>query len=319
MSERILIIRHGALGDMIQSMGPIAAIRRHHPDATITLLTTPPFRVLGEACPWIDEVWVDQRPSWLKIGTGYALLRRLRGGGFTRVYDLQTSRRSSVYFHFFPRRQRPQWSGIAAGASHRHTDPLRNDMHTIDRQREQLRLAGITDVPAPDLDWFTADVGGFDLARPYALIVAGGSAHRPGKRWPVRSYAGLCRRLADDGVTAVLIGGPDEAGLGREIATQAPAAVDLIGRTSFAQIAELARGAVVAVGNDTGPMHIVAAVGCPAVVLFSNESEPRLCVPRGGVVEVLRQARLDELSVDAVVETARRLQRQIDLSARQAS
>ena len=72
-------------------------------------------------------------------------------GAFVRVYDLQTSDRSSFYFRLF-RRPKPEWSGIAAGCSLRHTNSQRDSLHTIERQREQLAMAGIDAVPLPNFD-----------------------------------------------------------------------------------------------------------------------------------------------------------------------
>jgi ADP-heptose:LPS heptosyltransferase len=307
--QDILIIRHGALGDFIQSLGPIQAIRRHHPDARITLLTTAPFAGLAAACPWIDRVWLDSRPKWWQAGALFGLARRLRGGGFARVYDLQTSGRSSFYRRLFAGRP-PEWSGIAAGASHPHANPARDSMHTVDRQREQLAMAGIDEVPAADLTWLTADASRFGLPEPFALLVPGGSAHRPAKRWPAERYSELVRHLLADGLTPVLIGGPDEAGLAAEImAAAGEGVVNLTGRTAYADIAALARIAAVAVGNDTGPMHIVAAVGCPSVVLFSDASDPRLCAPRGQTVAVLERPRLADLPAGEVFGRAKAISR----------
>ena len=58
-SERILVIKHGALGDFILSTGPFMAIRSHHVNARVTLLTTPPYESLGLSCGWFDDVWVE--------------------------------------------------------------------------------------------------------------------------------------------------------------------------------------------------------------------------------------------------------------------
>jgi ADP-heptose:LPS heptosyltransferase len=66
-------------------------------------------------------------------------------------------------------------------------------------------------------------------------------------------------------------------------------------------IVALARGAVAAIGNDTGPMHAAAMAGCPSVVLYSNESDPALCAQRGPVVTILRRENLCALSVDEVI------------------
>lgn len=305
MSDRVLVIKHGALGDFILATGPFAAIRAHHADARITLLTTRPFAALAEASPYFDEVWLDDRPGWSRPMALWRLARRLNGGRFTHVYDLQTSDRSSLYFRLL-RGAEPFWSGIARGASHPHANPRRDFMHTVDRQREQLHMAGIADVPAPDLSWLGGDVAGLRPVGPYALLVPGGSAHRPEKRWPTDRFAALGRELVARGLTPVLLGGAAEADLLADLATALPQAANLGGRTSFGQIAALARQAALAVGNDTGPMHIIAAAGAPSIVLFSHASDPALCAPRGRVA-VLRTPSLADLPVADVLAAIDRI------------
>jgi ADP-heptose:LPS heptosyltransferase len=288
--SRILVIKLGALGDFIQALGPMKAVRDHHGAARITLLTTAPLAELGRASGYFDEVWIDGRPG-------------LRAGSFDRVYDLQTSDRSGAYFRLMRRRSGdggPEWSGVARGCSHRHDSPARDSMHTAERQTEQLKGAGIAEVPPPDLSFLDAEVGRFALDGPYAVLVPAGAAHRPGKRWPAESYGALARGLAESGMTPVMLGAAAERPLTAHIRALCPAARDLAGATSLAEVAALARGARAAVGNDTGPMHIIAAVGCPAVVLFSSDSDPALCAPRGPAVTVLRRERLSALGVDEV-------------------
>jgi len=175
-------------------------------------------------------------------------------------------------------------------------------MHTLERQREQLAVAGIRNVPPPNLDWVTVDLAKFALRRPYALLVPGGSAHRLQKRWPAAHYAELAGRLSAAGLRPVVLGTAAEQALGQEIAGSG--GLDLTGQTDLADIAELARGATVAVGNDTGPMHMAAAVGCRSVVLFSNASDPALCAPRGDHVLAIQISILAELSVDEVARPA---------------
>ena len=80
-----------------------------------------------------------------------------------------------------------------------------------------------------------------------------------------------------------------------------PEALNLAGRTGFAEIVELARRAEMAVGNDTGPMHLIAAAGCPCLVLYSAESDPARTAPRGEKVEILREASLADLDLGRVL------------------
>ncbi len=297
-NDRILVIKLGALGDFVLALGPAAAIRRHHADAHITLLTTAPFADLAKASGLFDEVSIDARPRPWQPAAWLALSRFLNAGRFGRVYDLQTSDRSGWYYRLFS--PKPEWSGIARGCSHPHANPGRDLMHTVDRQTEQLRMAGIADVPLPDLSFLQAEIGRFGLVVPYVLLIPGGAAHRPAKRWPERCYTALAQMLAERNWQPVVLGGPEEAALAAAIAADVPGCVDLAGRTSFADIAVLARNARAAVGNDTGPMHLVAAAGAPSVVLFSAESDPALCAPRGRAVTVLRRDDLSALDVDDV-------------------
>jgi ADP-heptose:LPS heptosyltransferase len=304
--ERVLVIKLGAMGDIVQATGPFEAIRRHHGGAHITLLTTPPYRDFAAAGGWFDEIWIDERPALRDLRGWLASAKRLRRAKFDRVYDLQTSDRSAVLFHLFGLGRKPEWSGIARGCSHRHSNPKRDFMHTLERQAEQLAIAGIADVPPPNLDRISADIGRFELQSPYVLLVPGGSPDRPDKRWPPGNYAELARRLIVKSVTPVVIGGAAETQVASAIATFCAGARDLTNETSMADIVELARGAAGAVGNDTGPMHVIATAGTPSVVLFSHASDPELCAQRGPDVTILRRSTLDKLSVDEV-EAALRL------------
>jgi ADP-heptose:LPS heptosyltransferase len=298
---RILVIKLSALGNVILSLGPFAAIRQHHRAAEVTLLTTAPYAAWLAEAPWFDRVLVDQRPDWWNLPALLRLRRMLRAGHFDRVYDLQTSSRSSWYFRLFAPGQRPEWSGIAPGCSHPHRDLDRDIMHDIDRQFAQLAYAGITERPPADLSWNTADIGRFNLPARFALLVPGSSPHRPVKRWPAASYAAVAGRLLDTGITPVVLGTAAERDLATTICATVPAAIDLTGRTGLADLAPLARAAQVAIGNDTGPMHLIAAAGCRSIVLFSHDSDPERCAPRGLSVSVLRRPDLMSLPVEAVL------------------
>jgi ADP-heptose:LPS heptosyltransferase len=304
--RRIGVIKLGSLGDVVLALGPMQAIRAYHGADHITALTTRPYAALLRQSGLFDEVWDDGRPRSL---TGlFGMIGRMRRAGFARVYDLQTSTRSSSYFWLLVPHL-PEWSGIAVLSSHPHTNPDRVAMHTAARQAEQLRMAGIAETPTPDLGFAQADLTRFALPERYALLVPGGSAHRPAKRWPAACYGALARSLIERGITPVVLGTGAEKDLAMEILRQAPGAVDLVDKTDFLEIATLGRGAAFAVGNDTGPMHLLAAAGAPSLVLFSHESDPARCAPRGRRVETLRVPDLADLPLDAVVEAIGNLRR----------
>ncbi|WP_372623079.1 glycosyltransferase family 9 protein [Falsiroseomonas sp.] len=295
-AHRILVIRLGAFGDFFQSFPAYAAIRAHHPRAQITLLTTAPFVAIARAAPWFDEVWSDGRPPWRDLGAVLRLARRLRGGRFDRVYDLQTSRRSSLYRLMAGRGV--EWSGIARGASHRHGTPGRTRLLTRERQREQLQIAGITHFPEPETGWLAADLAGLGLPPRFWVMVPGASARAPEKRWPVARYAALAKLLP---LPPVVVGGPAEAPLAEAIRAQVPGAADLCGeRSPPAVLAALAQRAAFAVGNDTGPTHLLAVFGCPVLALFGPGSDPVVHAPQGRAVAVLRKDPLGALEPEEV-------------------
>ena len=89
--QRILVIKLGALGDVVLALGPMAAIRRHHPDAHITVLTTAPYVELLSRSPYVDEVWTDARPRFWQIGALRRLRRRLRDRKSTRLNSSHVS------------------------------------------------------------------------------------------------------------------------------------------------------------------------------------------------------------------------------------
>ena len=301
---RVLVVKLGALGNVVQSFAPFAAIRRHHAGAAITLLTTAPYAGWLAASPWFDTVWIDERPAWWDVPGWLRLRRRLIGGGFDRVYDLQTSGRSSRYFQMIPPGSRPAWSGIAYGCALPDRDPARNRLHDIDRQFGQLRQAGIDLHEPADLSWSRGEIHAFGLPQRFALLAPGSSPHRLLKRWPAERYRGLAVALAERGVAPVVIGTAGEQALAAAVLAGVRGGIDLTGRTLFPVLTGLARAAGLAVGNDTGPMHLIAAAGCPSIVLFSRDSDPALCGPRGACVRVLCRPDLAALEVGTVLAAA---------------
>jgi ADP-heptose:LPS heptosyltransferase len=299
--REILIIKLGALGDFIQALGPMPEIRAHHGKDRISLLTTPRYAELARQTRLFDEILIDHRPKALDINGWVALRRMLRRGRFDRVYDLQTSDRSGIYAWLFQPGRMPEWSGVAWHCSHPHANSGRDRQHTMDRQSEQLLMAGIH--PVSLVPWLPA-AGPLPAAiagRRFAMLIPGSSPRHLAKRWPVGHYGALAMRLHRAGYLPVVVGvhGEEEA-LGHAIRGCCPETIDLVGRTDVAGLAALAKAATLTVGNDTGATHVAAAGGNPVVVLFSRASVPSLCAPRGKAVHVLVEPNLAELPVATV-------------------
>ncbi len=300
--RRILVIRYGAFGDIVLSMSAVRSIRVHHAADHVTALTTRTFGDLLRASGYFDEVMIDDRlkpwrvPDWLRF------IRVLRRRRFDRVYDLQRNQRTSILYRVLGAGRSVEWSGVVPGCSHYVRDDRGDRRHIVDRLTEQLIAAGLDQILPPEFDWLTGDVGRFGLPPVYALMASGGAPHRPEKRASAACFAGLGRYLLDRGITPVLLGTASEREQIDAIRERCGGAIDLSDKTSFGDIAELARGAVGAVGNDTGTMHLAAATGCASLMLFSAASDPSRIGPRGRQVQILQRDPLADLRADDAIK-----------------
>jgi len=318
---RALVIKLGGLTEFVQAFPAFERIREAHPKAKITLLTTEPFLALAKSSPWFNAVEGDGRPKgppgWL------ALIARIRQAKYDRVYDLQNDAHTATIFQAL-RPFAPEWSGAAPGAALPFREPCRTRMHPLERNAAQLGAAGIWpdpptrpfSAPSPLITWPLQGAGqprtglaGSARQRPLVLLIPGGEAKQADRRWPIERYGELARRLQDEGFDMVIIGGLDESPLAHAIQRQAPRTRDLTGRTDYYQIASLGARAALAVGNDTGALHLVAAAGAPTIGLFSGAADLERTGPRGHVT-LLQSPELKGLAVDTVARAALALAQQ---------
>jgi ADP-heptose:LPS heptosyltransferase len=298
--NHILVIKLGALGDFIQAAGAMAAIRRHHKQARITLLTTKPFVSFAQRSGYFDDIWLDEKPRWHQPGAWLELRRRLIEGQFARVYDLQNSDRSNLYFRLLPKNKKPEWVGTAKGASHANLAAERTAGTAFAGHAQTLGLAGISGVEIDTLAWINGNAALIPTTD-YALLVPGCSPQHPHKRWPVESFARLARHLIGQELLPVVIGADAEKDLAAQVAREAPGTLNLVGQTGLYDIAMLARHAQLAVGNDTGPMHMIGPTGCKCLALFSGAGVPHKHAPLGANVRTLQKENIADITVEEVI------------------
>lgn len=311
--QNVLVIKLGGVGEMVLAFPAFERIRQAHPKAKIALLTTPPFATLAKSSPFFNSVDADGAPKDPAAWT--ALILRLRRAHYDRVYDLQNDQTTNLIFQGL-RPVPPAWSGTALGCALPHHNRDRARMHPLERQADQLKDAGIwPDAPTrplsaapPDISWIlarTAQPRSISVAgghRPLVLLLPGGP-QKPETRWPPDRYADLARRLQEKGFDIVIVGALNESAIAHAIQRKAPRARDLTGRTDLVQIAALGARAALAIGNDLGPLHLIAAAGAPTIALFASAPDPALTAPRGHVTVVHAPA-LKDLPVDTVAGAA---------------
>ncbi len=294
---RILVIKHGALGDLIQGLDAFQALRRHYAADELVLMTALPYVPFARAIPWFDRIWPDRRPRAHEVAAWWAIRRGFLQEGFDRVYDLQCSSRTARYFQMLPRRRRPEWVGAVPGCSHPNPD-FSDSPSNRQKMAAQLAVAG---VPAPepaDLSWLAAPIAHLGLPERFALLIPGCSPHLPHKRWPAQNYGALAERLAGQGLPAIAVGTAVDRDAIDGVRAAAPDVLDLGGRTTLFELASVARQAAVAVGNDTGATFLASAVRTPTLMLMSSHTDPLVSAPWGPGARWLKRDAIADISVE---------------------
>jgi lipopolysaccharide heptosyltransferase I len=268
----MLIVRLGSLGDIVHALPAVAALREAHPGATIDWLVDRRALDIAQLVTVIDRVVVLERPTlagWL------AVLRILRQTRYDVAIDLQGLLKSAVL-------ARASGARRVLGFSHRHlrerssrwfysetVEPSAG--HVIAKNISLVASLGarvgtwrfpLTEAPSPALGAVRARVG----AR-FALVNPG--AAWPNKRWPSDRFGAVARFLRERyGWPSIVLWGPAEEALAREVVAASAGAATLAPPTSIADLLALSREAALMVSGDTGPLHIAGAVGTPLVGLF---------------------------------------------------
>lgn len=281
--RNILIVKLSAIGDVIHALPVASALRRCFPQAKITWVVEKPAVDLLTNHPDIDEVIVFDKPAFKSLSGlmrgAPAFVRQLRQRGFDLSLDLQGLFKSGIIAYASGAAQRLVYCNTREGSqllSKKVCGPNAGG-HVVEQYLDVVRALGCDAGQAvfrlgisEEDEKRTAAVvkqAGFSLESPYVLLAPG--ANWPNKRWPVRHFAELSDKLYNDNVVPVVVGAPSDRLLAEEISSLAKVPpVDLTGKTSLKQLAVVIRKARAFVGGDTGPMHLAAGLGTPAVALM---------------------------------------------------
>ena len=294
--HNLLIIKLRYIGDVLLATPPLRAIKEARPDVRVTMMVNRGTEGVLSGNPDIDEILVLDKES---MAAQWRLMVELRRRRFETVIDLTDGDRAaflswmsgaSVRVGF---NDEQRWRGACYSVV---VPPQPGMRHRIERDLAVLNLLGVqASVQQPKLWLAQEDEAGADQLldrfgirrnRPFIILQPG--ARYWFKAWPAERFAELADRLASEYTCQVLIvGSRNEEALAQRIhgaTTSRP--VSIAGLTTLQQFAAIAKRASLFVGNDSGAMHIAAAVGTPVVALF-GPSNPDEWGPRGGRVKVL--------------------------------
>ena len=294
--ERVLIVRLGAIGDVVNALTVATALKRGPRPPEIGWAVHELALPLVETHPAIDRVHL-----WRKAD-GFAgfrsVLREVRAARYDIAVDLQRIAKSALLARLsraprvlgWDRARSKEGAWLLATERIPAGDPER---HMIEHYREFAQALDLEDtqperlLPSAPAAEAWLDEGLTDSGEP--LVVLNVGASKPGNRWPAERFGEVAAGLEIEGYAPHLTGGPDDREAGaRALAAAGGAAFDLTGATDLAQLTALLRRAALFIGCDTGPMHMAAAVETPVLAIF-GPANPRRTGPWGAGHRVLQQ------------------------------
>jgi lipopolysaccharide heptosyltransferase I len=305
VSLKILILKPSSLGDVIQALPVLRLLKLHFRDAEIHWWIDSSLAPLMEGDPDLAGIVRFERKRWSSPANWPEMFRSiqwLRAQRFDWIIDLQGLLRSGV-FGWLARRKfligldnLREGNREGARLFYDLAVPTPKGTHAVDRYLSVLPPLGVPMNASfrwlPERPQVAAAV---KAKWPELHAVSRWIAIQPGarwdtKRWPVENFTRLAGLLAQKypGVRFAVFGGAGERQFGEIISSAAPERVlNLCGRTSLTEMIEWLRLCELMVTNDTGPMHVAAALGVPVIALF-GPTDPRSTGPYGQLENVIR-------------------------------
>ncbi|MDQ8021411.1 MAG: lipopolysaccharide heptosyltransferase II [Moraxellaceae bacterium] len=298
---KILVIAPSWIGDTVAAQPLFLRLKQRHPDSIIEVLAPGWVAPALQAMPEISRVIENPfNHGQLKLRERWKLGRKLAKNGYAAAYVLPNSLKSALvpWFAGIPRRV-----GFVGEARY----GLINERHVLNEEQLPLqveRYAQLAEQPGQDLerplpypklkleqkDALSAlAVLGLDV-EPAPVVFCPGAEYGPAKRWPEQHFASLARKLLERDIPVWILGSRKDAPVAAEIVRLAggdsKSLRNLCGSTNLGQAISIISMARHVVTNDSGLMHVSAALDRPTVALFGSSS-PNYTPPLSYKAEVI--------------------------------
>ena len=293
---RILIVRLGAMGDVIHTLPAVADLRARFPDAFIVWVVEARWSALLQGNPHIDRIirvglreWRNAKLSPESWSRAAVFARDLRDGDFDLALDFQGLLKSAVIARLSRARL---CAGFERSSLREPLAELLYDRtvvpskpHVVDRYRDLT--AFVTGSPVPEAATFALPPGA-PSSLPDRFVLASPQAGWGAKQWPPEHYSTLAGMIqAEHGLPLVIDCAPSDHTLADEICRNAPPGAAVPHPSTIPQLIEATRQAEAVVGVDSGPMHLAGALGKRGVAIF-GPTDPARNGPYGSSIKVIR-------------------------------
>ncbi|MGO9613375.1 MAG: lipopolysaccharide heptosyltransferase I [Dissulfurispiraceae bacterium] len=282
--SKILVVKPSSLGDIIHSLPVLLALSQTFPDAKIHWVVAKGFEEVLEHHPMVAKLLIINKDQWKRKGKipetlleMRTLLSELKNESYDLVIDLQGLLRSGLIAYATRAPLRIGFNEAKEGANLFYTHKVEGgrNVHAVDRYLKIASTLGCdsqgVSFPLPLINDTEKIKNLKKVLGEYAVIIPG--ARWQTKRWPKERFGSLASML---NMKSVLVGSPSDAAIAHYIQTESKGkALSMAGKTDLKELISIIRGASYVISNDSGPMHIAAALGIPVIALFGPTNPVR--------------------------------------------
>ena len=303
--SNILIIKHGSLGDLIQANGAIKDIKEYYLNRKVLLLTSQAYSLFMSECPYIDGVLIDKRlPRW-NLFYLHNLKKLLKKYNFSKVFDLQNSRRTKFYKNFIIKNV--EWSSSLSALEPNQTKNEFDNYPVLDRMEKQLQKSNIPTkfIKNIDLSWTEIDLSNLIKKytnRNYILIFPFCSKKNKNKKWPFyKELISKIRREFKNNYSILVAPGHGEVNEANELNAKIVLGNDG-NPINIKQLISVIRNAKFIISNDTGPAHIASHLNKKGLALFGSHTSADKVSIESKNFKTISVKNLNDLTSDTVIK-----------------
>jgi len=283
--QRVLIIKHGSIGDIFLSFDSVKAIQKKYSD--VTLLSTNTGHKIFDDLDFNFKKIIDNRQGFFNT---FKILFRIISQKFDIVIDLQNSKRTSFYLLILKLLSNSISNGTSFFASKRYQkinlkehvkEGLKNQLSILD-----IQVDGVVDKHQRNI-------------KQQVIIVPGSSKEGFYKRWDISNFNSLMKYLSSKNISSYVIGGVDETDLSKLI-PENEFIHNLINKSPWKVVKSTALESIVAISNDTSTMHYISSLNVPIIALMKKNSYSVRNAPTSKNSIVIAKKNINDISVEEV-------------------
>ena len=302
-NKNILIIKHGSIGDFVMAFSAIQSVREKFPNEKIILITTSLIARIFKKIPYINQICIDDRKSFLDIFNYLSILKKYQ---INFIIDLQNSQRTEFY-HLITR---CFFNDIKINSSKKYAHfryriPRHGNEHVTEGLNNQLKLLNINKLNKLDISWLAKKDFQNKFEREYIVLIPGTSESGKKKRWPSKYFSKLSNYLIELGYEVLITGVSSDRDLIKEILNNSPSAINAEHMSKFDIFLNLSQNARLIISVDTGPAHVAALSDTPMIWLVEEGPYSKTNSPVSKNLSIIKSKNMSLISVKEVLDLAK--------------